>query len=175
MTSEEAKALFVYRDGRIYRRTPTGEMVLVPDKCNSPDGYCIVYTGYKRRSMKYHRLLWLLLKGDIPVGMEMDHINRDRIDNRIENLRLVTRSQNMMNRNKVHKNSRSPYKGVCLRTKIRNGKIYQFWEAYISINGKHTYIGQAPTDVEAHALYLAKAKEIQKEYMPNNLKEGGVL
>ena len=38
------------------------------------------------------------MNGDIPDGMEIDHINRDRYDNRIENLRLVTKSQNSLNK-----------------------------------------------------------------------------
>lgn len=48
--------------------------------------------------MSEHRFVWETNHGVIPIGMEIDHINGDRQDNRIENLRLVTRQQNNFNR-----------------------------------------------------------------------------
>lgn len=44
-----------------------------------------------------HRLVWEILKGPISQGMQIDHINGDRDDNRIENLRLVTQQENLRN------------------------------------------------------------------------------
>ena len=58
------------------------------------DGYLVV--GIKGRKVKYHRLVWFLCKGYYPQT-ELDHIDRNRLNNRIENLREVTRSQNTSN------------------------------------------------------------------------------
>ena len=59
------------------------------------DGYLIVKV--KTKQFKAHRIVWLLNNGDFPHG-ELDHINRIRDDNRIENLREVTRKQQVENR-----------------------------------------------------------------------------
>lgn len=52
----------------------------------------------KRKSYREHRLIWIWHNGDIPKNLLIDHINGIRGDNRIENLRLVTVSQNQNNR-----------------------------------------------------------------------------
>ncbi len=59
------------------------------------------------------RYIWEEVYGLIPEGMEIDHINRNRRDNRLENLRLVSRSQNNFNKGK-YRNNTSGYKGVTL-------------------------------------------------------------
>lgn len=48
-----------------------------------------------RKCYQVHRLCWEIEFGDIPEGMEIDHINGVRDDNRIENLRLVTKADNL--------------------------------------------------------------------------------
>src|ERR1700744_3936849 len=60
------------------------------------DGY--VQLIVEQRVYRAHRLVWFLIHGEFPPkGYEIDHINRDRADNRLANLRLVKRSQNNMN------------------------------------------------------------------------------
>lgn len=51
---------------------------------------------YKKRYL-VHRLIWVMFNGPIPDDLQVDHINRTRTDNRIENLRLLTCSQNLKN------------------------------------------------------------------------------
>lgn len=59
-----------------------------------------------------HRIIWMMCnRQPIPVGMEIDHINRDKHDNRASNLRLVTRNQNGANRGML-KNNSVGFKGV---------------------------------------------------------------
>lgn len=75
--------------------------------------------GYAERSrkrqcpLKMHRVVWTLSGRHIANGLHLDHINRDRLDNRLDNLRLVTPSQNAANRS-LRSDSTSGYKGVTL-------------------------------------------------------------
>ena len=94
------------------------------------------------------------LDGKTPVYMhrfimrfpdgEIDHINRNKLDNRKENLRLANRSQQLANTVK-RKNSEQLYKGV-----RRRGNHFQ---ARIMINGETTYIGTFKSEKEAAAAY----------------------
>jgi hypothetical protein len=52
-----------------------------------------------KKTYREHRLVWIWHYGDIPENLQIDHINRIKTDNRIENLRLVTHSENNKNRN----------------------------------------------------------------------------
>ena len=61
----------------------------------SQNGYWVVV--FANRNLKAHRLAWLLFHGQDPGSQDIDHANRNKIDNRIRNLRLATRSQNAAN------------------------------------------------------------------------------
>lgn len=80
-----------------------------------------------------HRIVWFIHHGEIPKGFDIDHINHDRADNRIENLRLVSRSENLKNKGKVL--SSSGEMGVYWSNAA--GK----WEASLTVNGKKKYLG----------------------------------
>lgn len=91
-----------------------------------------------------------------PVGMDVDHINGDSLDNRRANLRLATRSQNLQNRPRQRNNS-SGYKGV---SRYRTGQ----WMACITVDGARKYLGYHPTPELAHAAYCAAAAELHGEF-----------
>jgi tRNA U34 2-thiouridine synthase MnmA/TrmU len=80
-----------------------------------------------------------------------DHINRNGLDNRKENLRLATKTQNLMN-SKKRKNTSSKYKGVSLY------KRYNKWESKISVNKKLIHIGLFNYEVDAARAYDMMAK-----------------
>lgn len=88
--------------------------------------------GYRHGSLDYmyvrlHRVLWALTYGSWPEG-EIDHIDGNRQNNRIENLRLVSRSENQRNQ-KRNRNNSSGYTGVSWY------KPYAKWRATISTGG----------------------------------------
>lgn len=107
--------------------------------------------GGKRVSKRVHRLIALAFL-DLEPGQEVDHINRIRSDNRLANLRLATRSQNLCNSSA----RRNGLKGACPH-KNR-------WQAQITINGKNTPLGYHDTEAEAHAAYCKAAKKLHGEF-----------
>lgn len=104
-------------------------------------GYYVV--GIKNRRYRVHRIIWLMFKGEMPAG-EIDHINGNPSDNRIENLRLVSPLENRRNM-KTPKNNTSGEIGVSFRRQ-RNT-----WRAYIMVNNQQLTLGHFPTKLEATA------------------------
>ena len=94
-------------------------------------GYWMVTVDGKGRLA--HRLAWLYVYGEWPDG-EIDHINHQITDNRIDNLRVVTRRGNMMNR-AIGSNNTSGHMGVMWKTDKKR------WKAYIHVNGKQKHLG----------------------------------
>jgi hypothetical protein len=93
-----------------------------------------------------HRLVWFYIHGEWPKH-HIDHINGNPSDNRIENLRDVTRSVNLQNRQGPTKANKSGFLGVI----ARGNK----WRARIKVGGKGKYIGTFDTKELAHSAYLA--------------------
>ena len=138
---------FDYRDGKLYwkirpsRATKAGQQAGSRNK----DGYWHVSWQSGKR-WKLHRLVWEWHNGPIPEGMEVDHINSDQGDNRIENLQLLTKLENnLKGRDKQRK--RPGLRGTYPR---RNGK----WSAKATINGRQVALGTYDTTEEAHQAYL---------------------
>ena len=117
------------------------------------DGYrYTIVSGYA--SNKFHRVLWEAFNGPIPEGMQIDHINGERDDNRLDNLRLVTRAENLRGYNKALKGSTSRYRGV--RLSKRTNK----WNARITHNNKLLHIGYFASEVAAALARDIKALEL---------------
>lgn len=93
----------------------------------------------KRGAVYLHRVI-----ADAPAGMHVDHINGNPLDNRDENLRLVTMSQNMRNRKMTSKNT-TGYKGVCLDWYTKK------WKASVGHDGKVINLGSYDSPEEAYA------------------------
>lgn len=102
-----------------------------------------------------HRLAFMFVNGRIPCG-EIDHINHDRDDNRICNLRESTISENRSNV-KPKKKKAGKLKGCYL-----NGS--GSWVAEIRKNKKKYHLGSYPTEEEAHAAYCHAAKTLHGEF-----------
>lgn len=116
------------------------------------------HTVIKIDKMEYtaHRLVWLYMYGSFPEK-ELDHINCIRGDNRLCNLREVTRSQNLYNRAKFP-NTKSGHKGVYYN------KAMKKWRARIGVEGKSIDIGFYSTIEEAISSYQNAAIKYHGEY-----------
>jgi len=106
---------------------------------------------------KLHRLIYEIYNGTIPDKMQVDHINRIRTDNRIENLRLVTNSQNQMNTKTRKNNVSTGYKCIS-KTK------YNTYTVTIKMNKKVVYYKCFKTLEEAILNRNIKLKEFHGEY-----------
>lgn len=126
---------FEYRDGLLIWKVRAASKIKPGDVVGSIDkvtGYVIA--GVRRKRYKAHRIIWELFNGPIPEGMEIDHADHNRANNRIDNLRLVTRADNNRNASKNKRNT-SGFTGVLWC------KASQKWQARIQINCKPKHLG----------------------------------
>jgi hypothetical protein len=137
ITKTRLQELFIYDTGRLLRRKAVkGSPVFTVIGTVKPKGYRVAVVDTKM--YRVHHLVWMYHHGHFVP--ELDHINRNRDDNRIENLRPCTHSQNLGNsRARVHK-----YKGVTFckqtgkwRAQLKNNRrrFNTIEEAALAYNG----------------------------------------
>ena len=103
-----------------------------------------------------HRVTWAIIKREDPLGLQIDHINGNKSDNRIENLRIATPSQNNYNLKNV--------KGCTFHKRQRK------WVAQIKVNGKSRNLGSFDTEEQAREAYLRAKEKLHGEFMPTDMK-----
>ena len=113
-----------------------------------------VYIEYKGKCYPAHRLAWFYVNKEFPIE-QIDHINGDRSDNRIGNLRAATNSQNRANSKTTNQYG---LKGVRKLPWVK--EIRKCWQAQITHNKKTIYLGCYHTKEEAHNAYVIAAKNL---------------
>jgi len=138
-----------YRDGNLWWiKRPNNST-----KMGNPVGHrCKGHLWFRFNGdfLAVHRVIYEMFNGKIPEGCEIDHINRIKDDNNIENLRAVTHQVNMQN---VHprRNSKSGIRNVCW-DKSRNR-----WKVEVKVGGMTKYIGRY-SDLELAELVAIEAR-----------------
>jgi hypothetical protein len=118
--------------------------------CPNRDGYIVLrVNGHLQYA---HRLAWLYMHGSWPQ-LHIDHINGDKSDNRIANLRDVPRCVNLQNMRRATMASQSGLLGAHVRADRGS------YSARIYVNGRTRFLGDFKTPEEAHAAYLAAKRE----------------
>lgn len=150
MNQETCKTLFDYRDGGLYWRVNRGSNAKAGNRAGR-----LLKTGYRSihvsgRRYQEHRLIYLWHHGCMPK--QIDHINRMKCDNRIDNLRPADHSKNQMNTEA--RTNESGFRGV--RFVPKTGR----WAARIYMDGKEIRIGTFSTPEEASAAYKAEAQKL---------------
>lgn len=146
--------VFTWRNNPVkrgYRKegTPTGTLNAM--------GYIVIGINYKLHHA--HRLAWLYVHGEWPKN-NIDHIDGNPSNNRLDNLREATQGQNMQNQSKPQSRNKSGCLGVhwC----IRDHK----WIAKIGFDGRQKFIGRFDTPELAHQAYLAVKSQVHP-FAPN--------
>lgn len=146
--------------------------VSINNNCRRGDVAGTISRGYVTiaiEGVRYraHRLAWLYMHGELP-NSEIDHVNRNRQDNRISNLRLCTGNENAVNRSMRSDNS-SGYRGVSFYKAL--GK----WSASARINKQTYHIGYYSTPLEASRAYHNFIKEKHGEFYVSLEEEQNTL
>lgn len=128
---------------RVAQRSPGGSVA----GSLTDDGYVAI--SFRGARLKAHRVAMALTLGKWPEE-EVDHINGDRADNRLENLRLATHSENRCNV-RSYRNNKSGHKGVFWHK--REGK----WAAQITKDKKHRHLGYFSAKEDAVEAYRTAA------------------
>lgn len=141
--------------GRLYWIKKPASRIVVGREAGSyrPDGYGSV--NLLRKTFLVHHAVFALQYGYWPK--ELDHINGVPADNRLHNLREVSRSQNNMNR-QIQTNNTSGFKGVYFYKRI--GK----WHSRIKVCGKYISLKYHDTAESASAAYQAASKQYHGEF-----------
>ena len=151
---QKVRELYDYRDGNLYYKRRLGRRGKVGSKVGYFDDRYYKTSIYRKKYF-LHRLIFLWHKGYMPKTC--DHINGDKTDNRIENLREVTLSQNNHNR-RINKNSTSGVKGVSWNKRLCK------WEASIKCNCKKYYLGRFDDIKEASRQVKKVREELHGKY-----------
>jgi HNH endonuclease/AP2 domain len=120
-------------------------------------GYLCIKLG--KRTYKAHRVAWLYVFGKFPES-EIDHINRNKLDNRIVNLRVATRSQNVLNTS-LKKTNKSGLRGISWYK--RGNK----WQVQISVGGR------SADKIVLHIGYFHDIEQAKKAYNEAHVRYRG--
>ena len=151
---QAVRKFFNYENGVLKWRIKKGRANIGDVAWKSCNGYKMFTLNGK--TYQEHRLIWAWHYDDVPN--EIDHINGDFLDNRIENLRPSTHQQNMLNR-KTPSHNKTGVKGVYMT----RGK----YRSQITSNGKTFHLGSFPNLNEARIAVETARKKFHKEFANN--------
>ncbi len=143
-----------FRDGRVHalckKSNKYGKKGEWTERNNKPNNIGYIHIHISGKLYLAHRLIMLAFVGE--SDQEVDHINRIRNDNRFENLRYVTPSENNWNRDYVDN-----AKGYYWDKKLKK------WRAYIRINNKQKHLGVFEKEEDARQAYLDACSKYRNE------------
>ena len=155
IAQQKLHELFEYRDGKLFWKIRKAACVYIGNEAGSIDK-----KGYRRvminnKSYKTHRLVFMMHYGYLPK--QVDHIDGNKLNNNIENLRQATHGQNRQN-SKIQKNNTSGVKGI--NWQKRDNK----WQARVMLNKKSHQIGYFETLEEAKKAIEKARQQLHGEF-----------
>jgi hypothetical protein len=160
LSQAELHERFEYRNGELFYKISPLPKVKVGSKAGSvnADGYVKVTINSKKYCA--HRIIFMMQYGYLPK--EVDHINCNRADNKVENLRAVSRNQNRYNI-VSYKSNTSGAKGVSWKEPIKK------WQVAVNVGGKRKYIGVFEDFELAELVAMEARHKYHGEYANNGL------
>lgn len=149
ITQERLHKMFEYKNGSLYRKISLGR-TKAGDKVGFVNSKGYVAVNIDKQCISVHRLIWVMQHGAMPELI--DHIDGDRQNNRIENLRLADKFGNAQNK-RMHKNNTSGVKGVYWK------KDKNKWMAQIGFNRKQKNLGYFDKKEDA-AEFISLARDM---------------
>ena len=119
-------SIFEYKNGKLYWKSKTSQRTKIGEVVGSLHKYGYLTVSIKYTEYKVHRLIWKMLTGTDPE-FEIDHINHNRSDNRIENLRDT--KENHKNKSK-YKTNTSGHSNINIDNRKRNKKYQVIFDAF---------------------------------------------
>lgn len=160
LTQKYIQSLFDYKDGELYwKNNRANGKIKSGSKAGSLSTSKYYQVSLNHKKYKNHRLIFLYHKGYLPKYV--DHIDRNKQNNKIENLREATHGQNRSN-SKKNINKSSIYKDVCWY------KITQKWISQITTNKKVINLGYFINELDAALAYNKAAIKYFGEYAKLN-------
>lgn len=160
MNKVELSERYEYVDGVLYRKTAGGG-----EKVGGVVGYDHVSNGrpyrracFNKKHYYLHQIIFVMHYGTLPD--RIDHIDGDSLNNRIENLRPASQSENIAN-SRLSKSNTSGFKGVVLD---RGTKTREVWIAQIGFNSKCIRLGRYQTKEDAAFAYAEASTKLFGEF-----------
>lgn len=167
-SSDQLSAFFNYSDGNLYwknRRGPVKAGSIVGTYNNS-DGYYQVQLN--KKLYRLHRLIYQLHYGDLLEVDIVDHIDGDKTNNTIKNLRKCSKAQNTRSRHSLRKDNTTGYRNVYKASNTVRGTTRDYWMVSIYKDGKVAFqkmLNIKKYSIEdANELAMLKRQEIYGEY-----------
>jgi citrate synthase len=147
--SKRFNEVFEYRDGKMYWKISNTNAIKVGQEIGTENA-----RGYRRVSIDgntyaVHRVIWIMFYGELSKETQVDHINGDAADNRIENLRLANNSQNCCNRRMKPNNS-----GIKNVSFVKESQKYR---VSLQVNKQRKFLGSYE-DLELAELVALEAR-----------------
>lgn len=151
-SKEELETLFYLENstGRLFRKQKSGKLKEVTGKANNYYQVCINYQRYQ-----VHNIIYIMYYGKLPESGEIDHKDRNTLNNKPSNLRPASYSQNRANKS-AYSNNTSGYKGV--------SKHGNKWRVQVYLNNERFDKSGFDTPEEANEYAIALRKSIHGEF-----------
>lgn len=158
ITKEQLLNSFEYKDGKLFWKINASRKVRIGKEVDTINKHGYVVFGINEKKMYAHRAIFFMHHGFLPKNI--DHINGNKLDNRIENLREATTSQNGHN-TFIRKNNTSGIKGVSWSKKL------QKWHARIRVDYQRIHLGYFDNIEEAVPVLELARKKYHGQYANN--------
>jgi|688.fasta_scaffold917170_2 hypothetical protein len=158
ITQEYLNSILNYDEftGELTWKVRKGTRALIGSVAGTLDNTGYIHITIDKKVYQYHRIIWMYVYGKFPSEF-LDHINNDKTDNRLQNLREATRAQNALNRGKQSNNA-TGYIGVYWHTQSKK------YRAKCTYNGVRHHLGSFNTAEEASEVYNTFTKSLYKEF-----------